>query len=169
MFLRQQSDITKEQIRIERRKEANRDARQQINDLIACGLDKNKAVNFALDNRNVSITEKKQIRKAFKSADIRTEKAINNSSKKAKRDFETIKNSGVASANDIKRAHNAMTEKIKKNNLELNIGVSSLSKALVLGIAPEKLTKLMEIARAASKGMDPLEAFRKVGIHKKIF
>ena len=71
----------------------------------------------------------KNVSRAFKSTGIRTEKAINNSSKKAKRDFETIKNSGVASANDIKRAHNAMTAKLKKNSTELRTTTNSIGKA----------------------------------------
>ena len=60
------------------------------------------------------------ISKSFKRAGIRTEKAIQKSSAKARADFEKIKNSGVASANDIKRAHNAMTAKLKKNSRELS-------------------------------------------------
>lgn len=72
----------------------------------------------------------KDISKSFKSAGIRTEKAINESSRKAKRDFEKIKNSGVASANDIRRAHNAMASKIKRNNRELSVGAGIFSKAL---------------------------------------
>jgi TP901 family phage tail tape measure protein len=60
------------------------------------------------------------ISKSFKRAGIRTEKAIHKSSEKARSDFEKIKNSGVASANDIKRAHNAMTAKLKKNSRELS-------------------------------------------------
>ncbi len=69
-----------------------------------------------------------EISKAFKSAGIRTEKAIRQSSEKAKRDYEKIKNSGVASANDIKRAHNRMTEKIKKNNRELRTSSAKVIK-----------------------------------------
>ncbi|MCP4989388.1 MAG: phage tail tape measure protein [Colwellia sp.] len=61
----------------------------------------------------------KEITKAFQSSGIRTEKAIKESSAKAKADFEKIKKSGVASSNDIRRAHEKMTEKIKKNNREL--------------------------------------------------
>ncbi len=68
-----------------------------------------------------------EISKAFKSTGIRTEKAIRQSSEKAKRDYEKIKNSGVASANDIKRAHNRMTEKIKRNNRELSTSSSKIT------------------------------------------
>ncbi|MCP4254125.1 MAG: phage tail tape measure protein [Candidatus Scalindua sp.] len=68
---------------------------------------------------NAAEETSQDVSKAFKSAGIRTEKAINESSRKARRDFEKIKKSGVASANDIKRAHNAMTLKIKRNNAEL--------------------------------------------------
>jgi TP901 family phage tail tape measure protein len=67
-----------------------------------------------------------EVSKAFKNAGIRTEKAIRESSRKAKRDFEKIKNSGVASANDIKRAHNVMTAKIKKNNRELRTSTKGI-------------------------------------------
>lgn len=70
-----------------------------------------------------------EVAKAFKSAGIRTEKAIKESSAKAKRDFEKIKNSGIASANDIKRAHIKMTEKIKKNNRELRTSTKSIGDA----------------------------------------
>ncbi len=69
------------------------------------------------------------ISKAYKRAGIRTEKAIRQSSANAKRDFEKIKNSGVASANDIKRAHSAMKTKIKKNNAELGISVGKFATA----------------------------------------
>lgn len=66
---------------------------------------------------------------AFKKAGIRTEKAIKENSRKARSDFEKIKNSGVATSNEIKRAHNKMTEKIKKNNREMSTGAGILSKA----------------------------------------
>ncbi len=65
LHMRQNADTLREQIRIERRKEANKDVRHQINVLILIGLDKNEAVNLALDNRIIPITEKKQVRKAF--------------------------------------------------------------------------------------------------------
>lgn len=60
------------------------------------------------------------VAKSFKRAGIRTEKEIKASSKKARKDFEKIRDSGVASANDIKRAHTAMTAKLKKNSRELS-------------------------------------------------
>jgi len=71
----------------------------------------------------------KEVATAFQKSGLRTEKAIKESSRKAQADFKKIKDSGVASANDIRRAHDVMTAKIKKNNRELNAGVGLLSKA----------------------------------------
>lgn len=65
LVLRKEADTAREQIKLERRKEANKDARHQINILISIGLDRTEAVNFALDNRNIPIIEKKEIRKIF--------------------------------------------------------------------------------------------------------
>lgn len=104
-----------------------------------------------------------EVSKAFKNAGIRTEKAINESSRKAKRDFEKIKNSGVASANEIKRAHTVMTAKIKKNQREMSTGAGILSKvfkafsgnllaigasAVALGFS---LKKLFDFGESAAK------------------
>lgn len=69
-----------------------------------------------------------EISAAFKKMGIRTESAIKASSDAAKANYEKIKNSGTASANDIARAHAAMTAKIKANNRELEGGAFSLSK-----------------------------------------
>ncbi len=66
---------------------------------------------------------------SFKKAGIRTEKAINDSSRKARQDFERLKNSGVATANEIKRAHSVMTARIKRNNRELGVGIGKLANA----------------------------------------
>ena len=65
LMLRKEADTAREQIKLERRKNENKEARQQINILIASGLDRNEAVNFALDNGNIPIIEKKAVRKAF--------------------------------------------------------------------------------------------------------
>lgn len=76
-------------------------------------------------------TESQQISKAFKAMGIRTEKSIRQSSKKAKEDFEKIKKSGTASASDIRRAHDKMTEKIKRNNAEISKGSVNVGKNLL--------------------------------------
>lgn len=65
LMLRKEADTAREQIKLERRNEANKDARHQINVLISIGLDRNEAVNFALDNTNIPIIEKKAVRQAF--------------------------------------------------------------------------------------------------------
>ncbi len=70
--------------------------------------------------------ESKEISDAFKKSGIRMEKDIKKSSEDARKRYEKIKKSGVASANDIKRAHQVMTAKIKKNNRELRGSVKSL-------------------------------------------
>ncbi|MEE9356234.1 MAG: phage tail tape measure protein [Methylococcaceae bacterium] len=63
--------------------------------------------------------EADEIADAFKKTGIRMEKDIKQSTKDAKAAYKKIKNSGTASANDIKRAHESMTAKIKRNNREL--------------------------------------------------
>ncbi len=73
--------------------------------------------------------ESKEVSDAFKKSGIRMEKDIKKSSADARKNYQKIKNSGTASANDIKRAHIAMTKKIKANNRELNTSSNLVSKA----------------------------------------
>ena len=70
--------------------------------------------------------ESKEISDAFKRTGIRMEKDIKKSTADAKAAYQKIKNSGTASANDIRRAHTSMTNKIKKNNKELSSGNTGL-------------------------------------------
>lgn len=63
--------------------------------------------------------EADEIADAFKKTGIRMEKDIKQSSADARATYKKIKNSGTASANDIRRAHEKMTAKIKRNNMEL--------------------------------------------------
>lgn len=65
LMLRKEADTARKQIRLERRNEANKNARHQINLLISIGLDRIEAVNFALNNWDIPIIEKKSIRKSF--------------------------------------------------------------------------------------------------------
>ncbi len=65
LMLRKEADTAREQIKLERRKEENKETRQQITILISTGLDRIEAVNFALHDTNIPIIEKKSIRKAF--------------------------------------------------------------------------------------------------------
>ncbi len=70
--------------------------------------------------------EAKAVENAFKKSGLRTERDIKKSSLAAQRNYEKIKRSGTASANDIRRAHEVMTAKIKKNNRELRGGNKSI-------------------------------------------
>ena len=63
--------------------------------------------------------ETREVTDAFRQMGIRSEKAIRESTRKAKENYQKIKNSGTASANDVKRAHIEMTKKIERNNREL--------------------------------------------------
>lgn len=63
--------------------------------------------------------EAKEVEDAFRKSGLRTEADIKKSSREARQNYEKIKKSGTASANDIRRAHEKMTAKIKKNNREL--------------------------------------------------
>jgi TP901 family phage tail tape measure protein len=63
--------------------------------------------------------EADEIADAFKKTGIRMEKDIKQSTRDARAAYNKIKKSGTSSANDIRRAHEAMTAKIKKNNREL--------------------------------------------------
>jgi TP901 family phage tail tape measure protein len=70
--------------------------------------------------------ESKEVENAFKKSGLRTERDIKMSSLKAQAAYNKIKKSGTASANDIRRAHESMTAKIKKNNRELRGGNKGL-------------------------------------------
>ncbi len=66
---------------------------------------------------------------AFRAMGIKTDKTIENSTRRAKENYTKIKNSGTASAREIRKAHDIMTAKIKANNRELRGGAGKLSKA----------------------------------------
>lgn len=89
------------------------DARASIQDLENSAK---KSFNRMSDDAK---KEAKEVSEAFRKSGIRTEKDIKKSSAEARKNFNKIKKSGVASANDIRRAHEKMTAKIKSNNREL--------------------------------------------------
>ena len=80
------------------------------------------------DMKRAADREAKGITDAFRQMGIRSEKAIKESTEKAKANYEKIKKSGTASANDIKRAHIEMTKKIERNNRELGRSNLTLAK-----------------------------------------
>ncbi len=98
------------------------DAKQSVKDL----------ENFSRKSFNqMSADAEKQaeeVSDAFKKSGLRMEKDIKKSSDDARKRYKTIKNSGTASANDIKRAHGVMTRKIKANNREMSLGAGLVSK-----------------------------------------
>jgi len=74
--------------------------------------------------------EAAEVEDAFKKSGLRTEKDIKKSSLEAQRNYSKIKKSGTASANDIRRAHDVMTAKLKKNNKELQVSSGLIVKGL---------------------------------------
>ena len=74
----------------------------------------------------------KDVTGAYRAMGIKTDKVIENSTRTAKENYTKIKNSGTASAREIRKAHDAMTAKIKANNRELAGGAGKLSKAFAL-------------------------------------
>ncbi len=76
--------------------------------------------------------ESKEVSDAFKKSGLRMEKDIKKSSEDARKRYKKIKESGTASANDIKRAHIAMTQRIKRNNKELSTGASLVAKGFAV-------------------------------------
>lgn len=76
LFMRQQADTAREEIQAERRKtkrntedrrsENMSEARREINIYLAQGMDRNIAVNFVLDDKKISIVDRKEVRKFFK-------------------------------------------------------------------------------------------------------
>lgn len=65
LFMRQQADTAREQIKIERRKDNMKEARREINIYLSQGMDRNVAVNFVLDDSKIPILLKKEVRKFF--------------------------------------------------------------------------------------------------------
>ncbi len=65
LMLRKEADTAREQIRSERRKQANAEARHAIDKMIVCGVDRIIAVNFALHERVIDIVDRKDIRRSF--------------------------------------------------------------------------------------------------------
>ncbi len=66
---------------------------------------------------------------AYRAMGIKTDKTIENSTRRAKENYTKIKNSGTASAREIQKAHSIMTAKIKANNRALKGDVGKLGKA----------------------------------------
>lgn len=98
--------------------------------------------------------ESARVSQAFKAMGIRTEKAIKESTRKAKEDYQRIKNSGTASANDIKRAHDRMTQKIERNNKEMREGSIKLHKSIAGLKGPiSAVTKTAALLSAAVAGV----------------
>lgn len=97
--------------------------------------------------------QSEEVTKAFRKMGIRTEEAIKKSTKEAKENYRKIKNSGTASANDIKRAHDVMTKRIESNNKELGRSTLNLTTAMKGLSAPlrtaTKAAGLLGVAVAA--------------------
>jgi TP901 family phage tail tape measure protein len=85
--------------------------------------------------------EAKEVEDAFRKSGLRSERDIKKSSAEARRNYEKIKKSGTSSANDIRRAHEKMTAKIKRNNKELR----GANKGLINSFAKLK-TKIATVA-----------------------
>lgn len=66
LYIRQQADTAREEIRAERRKDNMSEARREINIYLAGGMDRNIAVNFVLGEIKIDIADKKEVRKFFK-------------------------------------------------------------------------------------------------------
>jgi hypothetical protein len=75
LFFRKEADRAREQIREfrneqrgreERRQEDKSEARREINFYIDQGMERNIAVNFVLDEKKISIQDRKEVRKFFK-------------------------------------------------------------------------------------------------------
>jgi hypothetical protein len=66
LFLRQQADTAREQQKIERRQDNIKEARREISIYISQGMDREIAVNFVLNDIEISIVDKKEIRKSLR-------------------------------------------------------------------------------------------------------
>ncbi len=88
------------------------------------------AVRTFKDIKKSADEQSKEVTQAFQKMGIRTEASIKKSTKEAKENYRKIKNSGTASANDIKRAHNVMTKRIERNNKELGRSTLTLTTAM---------------------------------------
>lgn len=90
----------------------------------------------------------RDISDAYKKMGIRTDASIRKSTSAAKANYTKIKNSGTASAREIKEAHNKMTARLKANNMELRGGAGMLSKAY--GALKTKFVAFAAVAAAAA-------------------
>jgi TP901 family phage tail tape measure protein len=88
----------------------------------------------------------KEVSDAFKKSGIRMEKDIKKTSEDARKRYRKIKDSGTASANDIKRAHNSMTATIKKNNREMSTSTKGMQKII------DNIKRSLIVASAAAVG-----------------
>lgn len=124
-------------------------------------------------NESAKAVEKssKDIAGAYKKMGIRTDASIRKSTKAAKDNYKQIKNSGTASAREVKEAHNKMTAKIKANNLELRGGAGMLSKVYsavkgkIVGIG----IAVVAAGFAIKKAFDFAEAGAKLQVMRKSF
>ncbi len=66
LFMRQQADTARECIKEERRKEAMREARQEIDIYMSQGMARHIAVNSVLDEHKIPIMIKKSVRQYFR-------------------------------------------------------------------------------------------------------
>ncbi len=102
---------------------------------------------------------------------IKTDKSIQNSTNRAKENYNRIKNSGTASAREIRLAHNKMTAKIKANNRELAGGAGKLSKSFsalkgsFVGIA----VAIAGVGIAVKKAFDAAELGAKLQVQREAF
>ena len=113
----------------------------------------------------------KDISDAYKKMGIRTDASIKASTKAAKANYAAIKNSGTASAREIRKAHDVMTAKVKANNREISGGAGRLSK--VFGALKGKMTAISIAIVAAGfaikKAFDFAEAGAKLQVQRKAF
>ncbi len=113
----------------------------------------------------------KDISDAYKKMGIRTDASIKASTAAAKANYAAIKNSGTASAREIRDAHNKMTAKVKANNRELSGGASGLSK--VYGALKSKMVgisiAIIATGLAIKKAFDFAEAGAKLQVQREAF
>lgn len=90
-----------------------KDAEQSLEGLKKKGTDTFKKISSEAEKSN------KDIANSYKKLGVVTEANIKKANKELRDSFKKIKESGTASADEIKRAHIAMTAKIKENNRKL--------------------------------------------------
>jgi hypothetical protein len=66
LVLRKEADTAREQQKIERRQDNMKEARREINIYISQGMNREIAVNFILNDVEIAIVDKKEIRKSLR-------------------------------------------------------------------------------------------------------